>query len=240
MRGSLSLIWERHGSPSNICPLRSFLALQSGMISVFFTKKRGKFGTRREATGEGTRRSSWTFRSDEGNLETPGPLPPWAVCYPGLENIWEVTEAVGEFQENQVMQRKESTTDDCSSIFALFSFTGGHSIFPDNIWKANIWLPQITDQNRSWGFVYSFWPDKERGMGGGREKGTQQWFICVIYGIHKHLKLLLLNLCEHEWYLRWMVLFSLYSFWTSDADPTNTPECKPDSVAQFFLQGHRN
>lgn len=76
-------------------------------------------------------------------------------------------------------------------------------------------------------------------MGGGREKGTQQRFICVIYGIHKHLKLLLLNLCEQEWYLRWMVLCSLYSFWTSDADPTNTPEFKPDS-AQFFLQGHRN
>lgn len=31
-----------------------------------------------------------------------------------------------------------------------------------------------------------------------------------------------------------MVLRSLHSFWTSDTDPTNTPELKPDSGSVFL------
>ena len=109
------------------------------------------------------RASSWTFHADEGNFEIPRPLPLWPARNAGLENIWEVPETVGGFQGSQVMLRKKCSADDCSSIFAFFPSTRGHQIFPGNVWKANIWLPQVRDKNRSLGLTYPFWPSKERG-----------------------------------------------------------------------------
>lgn len=122
--------------------MRSLLDLESRMTSLPSTERSVSNSRERR------RNSSWTFHSDEGNLEIPRPLPLGAVSYPGLENIWEVTEAVGEFQEGQLMQQKERTTPACSSIFAFFPSLED-AVFPDNIWKAKLWLPRIMDKNSS-------------------------------------------------------------------------------------------
>lgn len=110
----------------------------------------------------------------------------------------------------------------------LFPLIGGHELFPDDIWKVRIWWFQIVVKNRSVGLGCSCWSSKGRWRGWTRSRVT-----CLLSGIGKSLKLLLFNMCLHQ-----MALSSLYSFWTSGVDPTNTPKFKSDSVLVFLKKTH--
>ena len=144
------------------------------MISVLLTKRWGKFGIRRVSNWKREAGSQLNFSLRWRQFGNSLALPSVSntLSRPGKHlrsdrSRWRIPEKSAHATKG-VYRRGQQF------YICLFSFTSGLYIFPDSIWKAEIWSPQITDKNRCRDFECSFWPDREQ-----QGKCNNVLFVCL-------------------------------------------------------------